>query len=153
AILRKVVDGRYQSSEGEKAEVTVVNPLGVVLYQEALTANEFGAVSGTLELTDEPPLGEYKVLAQYQGQGFEGKFKVEEYRKPEFEISLKTERPAYLVGEEVRGKIAGQYLFGGPVPRAKVSWRVFEGPYAFDASRFEENRWFFAPREKKERAV
>ena len=81
--------------------------------------------------------------------------KVEEYRKPEFSIALKTDRPAYLRGEEIRGKIAGEYLFGGPVPRAKVTWQVFQGPWQFDASRFDENRWFFAldRKEKKERAV
>jgi uncharacterized protein YfaS (alpha-2-macroglobulin family)/TolA-binding protein len=153
AILRKVVEGRYQSSEGEKAEVTVVNPLGVVLYQETLAANEFGALAGSLELTDEPPLGEYQIGVQYQGQGFQGKFHVEEYRKPEFEVTLKPERTTYLRGEEVKGKISGQYLFGGPVARARVVYRVFEGPYGFDATRFEENRWFFSKKEQKERAV
>jgi alpha-2-macroglobulin len=146
AILRKVVEGRYQSSEGEKADVTVTNPLGVILYQESLKANEFGAISGSLELTDEPPLGDYTVAVSYGGQASSGKFKVEEYRKPEFQVGLKTERPAYLRGEEMKGKITAEYLFGGPVKKATVSWQVFEGPYAFDASRFDENRWFFAPR-------
>jgi len=145
AILRKVVEGRYQSSEGEKARCTITNPLGVVLYEEDLVANEFGAAAGSVELTEEPPLGEYRIQVSYQKQTFTGKFKVEEYRKPEFSVSLKTERPAYLRGEEVRGKIRGEYLFGGPVPRARVTWRVFEGPYAFDAGRFQEYRWFFSP--------
>ncbi|MGH9363195.1 MAG: MG2 domain-containing protein, partial [Thermoanaerobaculia bacterium] len=151
ALLRKVVEGRLQSSEGDKVAAAVVNPLGVILYEESLTANEYGAVAGSLELTDEPPLGEYSIRIQYQGQGFEGRFKIEEYRKPEFEVGLRAERPAYLRGEELRGKIAARYLFGGPVPRARVAWRVFEGPYGFDASRFEEHRWFFQGGDRKER--
>ncbi|MBI4582500.1 MAG: tetratricopeptide repeat protein [Planctomycetes bacterium] len=151
AMLRQVVDGRYQSSEGEKAKVSVVNPLGVILFEEELKANEFGAVSGEVGLDDDPPLGDYQVLVGYAEQSFEGKFKVEEYRKPEFSVGLKTERRAYLPGEAIRGGIECAYLFGKPVPQAKVQWQVFDGPYAFDESRFDAFRWFFQAKDKEKK--
>jgi len=153
AILRKAIGGRYESSAGEKARVSVRNPLGVVLFEEELTAGEFGTVSGSVELTEEPPLGDYAIVVRYRDLDFTGTFKVEEYRKPEFAVSLGTERGTYLPGEEIVGKISAQYLFGAPVVGADVTYRVFEGPFAFDRGRFEEFRWFFQRREKENRNV
>jgi hypothetical protein len=149
AILRRAAGGRYESSEGEKALVKVTNPLGVVLFEEELAADAFGTLSGEVGLTAEPPLGDYSVAVRYREQDFAAAFKVEEYRKPEFAVSLVTARSTYLPGEAVRGHIRADYLFGAPVAGAAVAYRVFEGPFRFDSGRFDEFRWFFSEREKK----
>ncbi len=153
AVLRKAVEGRYESSEGEKATILVRNPLGVVLFEETLTANEFGSIAGKLELTEEPPLGDYRVNVRYRKLDFAGSFAVEEYRKPEFAVRLATDRASYLPGEAIEGSIVTEYLFGAPVVGAQVSYSVFEGPFEFDRSRFEEFRWFFQKREVEDRSI
>ncbi|GIT29764.1 MAG: hypothetical protein Ct9H300mP1_18100 [Planctomycetaceae bacterium] len=54
---------------------------------------------------------------------------VEEYKKPEYEVTVEApERPVSL-GKKIKAKIVAKYYFGGPVSRAKVNLpRPARGP-------------------------
>lgn len=110
-----------------RVTVIVRDPRGNELYRHEHVTDAFGVFSGSLTLGDEPPLGEYPIEVQVQGEGrvqaAGNQFRVEEYRKPDFEVSVEA-GGALRAGETGRAEIVARYYFGSPVTDAAVTWRV-----------------------------
>jgi hypothetical protein len=67
-------------------------------------------------------------------------FRVEEYKKPEFEVTVEPDKEQVKLGGQVTAKIRGKYYFGAPVTQAKAKYRVFRDAYYHDyipAGRFD----------------
>jgi hypothetical protein len=113
-----------------QAKVTMIirDPRGNEVYRHDHVADAFGVFSGSLALADEPPLGEYPIEMQVAGEGRVDSagavFRVEEYRKPDFEVSVDP-GPALRAGDKGQADIVARYYFGSPTADAEVSWRVF----------------------------
>ena len=52
-----------------------------------------------------------------------------EYKKPEFQVAVTTDRDAYLGGETIDVTAEATYYFGGPVADADVHWSVLSSDY------------------------
>ena len=50
------------------------------------------------------------------------RFRVEEYKRPEFEVTVSAPTEAKRPGETVAARINAKYYFGAPVPNAKVKY-------------------------------
>jgi uncharacterized protein YfaS (alpha-2-macroglobulin family) len=122
-------NGDWQPAAGEKVTVAAYDPRNAQIALQEVVVNDFGSVGGKLELPSEAPLGVYRVgvwtVRDNQIQAFgQGQFRVEEYKKPEFEVAVQgPEKPA-RVGDRLQARITARYYFGAPVPGAKVSYRV-----------------------------
>ena len=81
---------------------------------------------------------EVYVRLDVDGKTFSVPFRVLEYRKPEFTVSVTPEKRAYLTGEEVRAKVRLEYAFGGPVAGAPVTWEVVRVPRDFAPSAVDD---------------
>ena len=57
-------------------------------------------------------------------------FRVEEYKKPEFEVSVTPAAERVKIGEKTSATVRAAYYFGGPVPNAKVSYRIHRNYYS-----------------------
>jgi hypothetical protein len=122
-------------------EVTVRDTRGEKVFQGTYTSNEFGAINGGFALGDEPALGVYEMnvrltfveppFAQIKGN----RFRVEEYKKPEFEVKVLPGAEQVRVGEQMTAKLQARYYFGAPVVGAKATYRVFRQPF-FPSYRF-----------------
>lgn len=91
-----------------------------------LTTNDFGTVNGAFSLADEVMLGDYAVELIVDETSQRQIFKVEDYRKPDYEVTLTTDADTYLLGEEIEVTVDTAYYFGEPVPNAEVVVRRFE---------------------------
>ena len=49
-----------------------------------------------------------------------GSFRVEEYKKPEFEVTVDAPTEPVMLGEKITAKIRAKYYFGSPVTNATV---------------------------------
>jgi len=149
ALHRQEHGEKLEIQAGMKVQVTIHDPKGNVVYREPHALNEFGAVSGSMTLGDEPPLGVYTVqigpvgndpnrpwqadwryswwIQQYSPA--HGQFRVEEYRKPEYKVDVKFKEPRYLQGETVAATIQADYYFGSPVTDADVTYTVYRRPH------------------------
>jgi uncharacterized protein YfaS (alpha-2-macroglobulin family) len=122
------------SASGEaplaRAKVTLLvhDPRGAEVYRHEHVSDAFGTFSGSLTLGDEPPLGEYPMEIQMAGEGrldvAGAVFRVEEYRKPDFEVSVDP-GPALHAGDKGQADVVARYYFGSPVADAEVTWRAF----------------------------
>ncbi len=122
--------GDQQPAKNVKVEVTVSNPKGETIYDKTLTTSEFGTINGDFDLPDGAPLGEYSIQAQvpqtnqYVAASGGNRFRVEEYKRPEFQVSVDAPDHAVRPGETVAAKINAKYYFGAPVPNATVKYTV-----------------------------
>ncbi len=110
-----------------------------VVATQVLTPTQFGTVHGAFHLADEPMLGTWHLETEVAGTVTRQPLKVEEYRKPEFEVTVQTSQQTYLIGEPLSVTVDAAYYFGQPVARAGVSMVIYaasdeyyyyeEGPY------------------------
>ncbi|MCK4832937.1 MAG: hypothetical protein KAS81_09215, partial [Anaerolineales bacterium] len=90
-----------------------------------LTSNDFGAVNGSFQLAEGAMLGSYAVEILVEGESHRQTFKVEEYRKPDYQVNIVTDAERYVVGDTVEVTVDSSYFFGEPVPNADLVVRKF----------------------------
>ena len=56
-------------------------------------------------------------------------FRVEDYRKPEYQVRVSPAKPRLLQGETMQVVIDARYFFGEPVSNAQVKYRVYHSPH------------------------
>ena len=133
-IVRADDDARYSlPEEVETVQVLINDPQGKELFKKKLPLSDMGTFYEDLVLDEEAPLGYYYVEMQDPVQEFYAStnFQVAEYKKPEFEVSLATDRDGYLNGDVIAADAKATYYFGGPVADADVHWSVLSGSYWF----------------------
>ena len=129
-ILTTRDGGDWNPLVGAKIRVAVSNPKGEEIYRKDFTSSEFGSVNGDFELPAETPLGVYNlsailIKADKSEDNLGGtQFRVEEYKRPEFEVTVSAPTEAKKPGETVAARINAKYYFGSPVPNAKVKYTV-----------------------------
>jgi uncharacterized protein YfaS (alpha-2-macroglobulin family) len=145
---------RYDQPEaadfaGAEFNVLVQSPKREKLFEKRLRADAFGGVDGQVELPSNATLGVYQVFISGHGGGT---FRVEEYKKPEFEVSVEAPTKPVMLGEKVPATIKAKYYFGSPVAEAKVKYKVTRTkaddrwyPVAAWDWLFGPGYWWFAP--------
>ncbi|MCL2647521.1 MAG: MG2 domain-containing protein [Phycisphaerales bacterium] len=136
---------------GRTTSVEIRNPKNEVLQSVSGTCDDFGGLSGTLTLENEATLGVYRINDANSGLGGTT-FRVEEYKKPEFEVKVDAPTEAAMLGETVTASIKANYYFGAPVINAKVKYKVTRTAYSanwYPAGLwdwfYEPGYWWFAP--------
>ncbi len=112
----------------KRVEIVVQNARGDEMLKTSPQLTSFGGFSFDVPLDTEAPLGDWSVIARI-GKGaeqttFRDHFSVQEYRPTAFEVRLRPERQSYLLGQEVKVGVEGNYLYGAPLAGAKASITV-----------------------------
>jgi alpha-2-macroglobulin len=130
-ILRARVAGQFNLDLPHSVTVQVTDPTQKTAYQKELDLSPFGSFHGSLTLSPLAALGVYQIVAHVGSSSVYGSFDVEEYKKPEFEVSVSTSKPRYLQGENIQATIEARYYFGEPVALGKVKYSVYRTGYRF----------------------
>jgi len=93
---------------------------GNKVFKKPLDTTAFGLAFADFTLADEINLGPYTVRAVMPDGSAERTVEVKRYVLPKFKVSLTTDRPYYLPGEKLTGKVQAGYFFGKPTSRADV---------------------------------
>ncbi|MCS7221487.1 MAG: Ig-like domain-containing protein [Anaerolineae bacterium] len=149
AILRWDDDARYSlPAAGMPVTITVNDSFGNQVLQERKSLSPLGTVYGDFTLAPEASLGWYNIDLQVilpelpperREQHYSVGFQVAEYRKPEYEISVTTERPEYVQGDIITVTAKANYFFGGPVKDAEVRWSLLSWDYFFN---YQGEGWY-----------
>ncbi|HET7293111.1 MAG TPA: MG2 domain-containing protein, partial [Vicinamibacteria bacterium] len=146
AVAVRTSESGEAPAASARATVIVRDPKGKEVYRRDHTTDRFGVVSGSLALGEEPPLGEYPFEIQVKGEGrvqaAGDRFRVEEYRKPDFEVTVDP-GAALRAGETGRAAIVARYYFGSPVADASVAWRVFRVPVVRRPPFRDPHEWLY----------
>lgn len=112
---------------GDKCEITIMNPRGEKVSEKTYRVDESGAVQDTLALAEDATLGSYQMSIRLNGNdGPFGNhsFRVEEYKKPEFEVKVKAPEKPVALGEAFEFSVKADYYFGGAVKEGRVKYKV-----------------------------
>lgn len=127
-LLRRYADGVYANVPNAAVKVSVRDSRGAAVYEKEHVSNENGSIAGDFLLSDDAALGMYSTTIESAGAALSlgpgGSFRVEEYKKPEFEVSVGADKPLYRLGDRMKIKIHAEYYFGGPVADAAVSYTI-----------------------------
>jgi uncharacterized protein YfaS (alpha-2-macroglobulin family) len=125
---------------GEQVVVRVNDPQGNEVLKQDLKADEFGGVLGEYTLPEDAPLGQYSVSLEKPNQYSNSiGFRVEEYKKPEFEVTVDAPAKPVMLGEKVTATINAKYYFGAPVVEATVKYKIERT--AHDARWYPSRPW------------
>ncbi len=133
-IVRLDDDGAYSlPAPGQPITITIMDSQRRDVWTDVISLSEMGSFSGDFALTDDAALGDYRMRADLATAAFGASFQVAEYRKPEFEASLKAEQDEYVQGDTITATVEAHYYSGGPVANSTVRWTVSSSPYYFSA--------------------
>ena len=112
---------------GREFLVEIHNPKGDKVVEQTLKADAYGGIEGEYAIPADATLGVYGMSVRdpngkrrYGG----GSFRVEEYKKPEFEVTVDAPTEPVMLGEKITATIKAKYYFGSPVTKAKVKYKV-----------------------------
>ncbi len=145
---------KYDSPE-DKSEfgatkfiVHIFNPKNEKVFDKEITTDKWGGLTDVLKLEEGATLGVYRFDIRIPGgPGFaqQGTFRVEEYKKPEFEVKVDAPADPVMLGEKVTAKMSATYYFGAPVVNANVKYKVQRSAHT---ARWYPTRtwdWFYGP--------
>tara|TARA_R110002096_G_scaffold159011_11_gene324666 strand:- start:3698 stop:9697 length:6000 start_codon:yes stop_codon:yes gene_type:complete len=116
--------------EGRPVEITIQAPNGEKVYEAAnLSADKYGGVSGQFVLGEEATLGAYHIRIESRKIYGSGNFRVEEYKKPEFEVIVEAPDEPIALGEKFTASVKAKYYFGAPVTNGEVAVKVKRRPH------------------------
>jgi hypothetical protein len=129
--------------------VEIQNPKGEKLLTKTFESDAFGGFDSSIELPSDAALGVYQIYIPNRGGG---SFRVEEYKKPEFEVKVDAPDKPVMLGEKIAATIKAKYFFGAPVAEAKVKYKITRTnaderwyPVARWDWLFGPGYWWFAP--------
>jgi len=146
-VARRYNGSVYSTPANQSIEFEIKDPRGTKVKEGKVALNAFGSAWGSLGLTESMPLGEYQVIFWDEGRshgiGTATLFRLEEYKLPEFKVSVQTpeedgKKKAFRLGEKVEVSVQADYYFGGPVANATVEVLVYQNPFY---------QWWQPPRE------
>src|SRR5690606_32829064 len=143
AIFREKDGNEILNLPGENFEALIKSPKNKEVYSANLTTNQFGSLSGSFILDEEADLGVYNIELSSGDQKFFGSFSVEEYKKPDYFVSVKTEKDQYAGKDIIKGEITADYYFGSPVKNAEVTLNIFQNNYWRPWWYWSDYAWFY----------
>ncbi len=123
--------------------VVIRNPKNEEIYKKTLTADQFGGLEDKIKLPKSATLGVYGI--SIDNWGVNGNFRVEEYKKPEYEVIVEAPKEPVKLGDKISAMIKAKYYFGAPVTNAKVKYKVQR--YSHTANWYPPMYWdwFYGP--------
>ena len=107
--------------------LTVTGPDNKDVFQKDLPVSAHGTVTADLDLASDAALGYYNMAVRStaaQMDAGNGSFYVEEYKKPEYQVTVKPAGGPRSAGQHIQATIEARYFFGEPVAGAKVTYVV-----------------------------
>lgn len=129
-VARRYDDGTYATPAEETLWYEIYAPSGTKVTEGPLALNGFGSAWGELQLDPRMSLGDYYIatLSRQNGErlSYNALFRLEEYRLPEFKVTVATStaadgRPsAYRFGDTIEATVHAEYYSGGNVADSTV---------------------------------
>ncbi|MDD5067480.1 MAG: alpha-2-macroglobulin family protein [bacterium] len=156
-VLReKLQTLNYVLPHGKVFKVVIQTPTSKKIYEKELEVNEYGAAADSLKLEPKAELGWYQFIVYdkdgnqvsgydyyYYNENANHAFRVEEYKKPEFRMSVTPARISYVKGDEAQVDVEVKYYFGQPVKKGLVEYRIEYNQYSLPYWYYYPYSWYY----------
>lgn len=135
--IRKITGGKLGDVEGLGGEPqtydwSAKDPRNNEIAKGQIKTNAFGAFDFKFSIPDNANLGYSRIDFTYPNDGgvqFSHQFQIQEFRRPEFEVSTKVESEGpHFVGGKAMLSVEAKYYAGGGLPNADANWTVTATP-------------------------
>ena len=136
--IRKMTGGKLGDVEGladvaSGLSYTVKDPRDNEIASGTANLNAFGAFDFKFTLPDNANLGAARIdlstRTKLAGDTFSHQFQIQEFRRPEFEVSTRVESEApFFVGGTANVSVEAKYYAGGGLANAETEWTVTASP-------------------------
>ena len=109
-----------RAKEGATYTISLMDADGKLVEKQEVKTDAYGSFSGTLELPKSGKMGRWRL----QTKGALSDFRVEEYKRPTFEVTFDTVRTSYRAGDSILVTGMARTFAGAPVQGAKVNYQV-----------------------------
>ena len=116
----------------KNVKITLFDANGQKVSEQTATTNKFGTINGSFVLPTSGLLGDMHL--QSTENGYQN-FKVEEYKRPKFEVTVETLRSTSILNEKINVQGKAIAYTGANLDGAKVKYRVqrsVELPYEYN---------------------
>ena len=136
--------GDDSTYEGRVFYVEVIDPKGEKLVKAMrVVGDEYGGVPFSVDVPDDATLGVYRVRLRFDdedgGHVSHGSFRVEKYKKPEYEVKVDAPSIPVQLGDTFEATVKANYYHGAPVTNATVKVKVLRHDH--DSRWFPYGRW------------
>jgi uncharacterized protein YfaS (alpha-2-macroglobulin family) len=143
AVIRKEKNDALELPDAKTLKLMVTDADNKIVFRQDAAVSPHGTVTADLNLTADAGLGYYSISigpgSSNQNAGM-GSFYVEEYKKPEYQVTVKPSAPRILQGNSIQATIEARYFFGEPVANAKVKYVIHTTThYWWDEDEDEDN--------------
>ena len=122
-VLRQNGRNNWEIVADHQADYTFYNVNGDKVSSQRLTTNAFGTVTGNFTAPSGVLTGQMRI----DGENGNAYFRVEEYKRPRFEVAFKPQAGSPALNEEVTTTVTANSYAGAKISNAKVSYRVTRG--------------------------
>ncbi|MGA2034965.1 MAG: MG2 domain-containing protein, partial [Thermoguttaceae bacterium] len=131
---------------GQRFTIEIHNPKGEKVLSIDKQADDYGGLDGEYKIPADATLGVFGMVVRQGVRPYGGgNFRVEEYKKPEFEVTVDAPKEPVMLGEHVTATISAKYYFGAPVSKAKVKYKVQRTSYSEQWYPMGPWDWLFGP--------
>ncbi|MCY0989417.1 MG2 domain-containing protein [Nannocystis sp. ILAH1] len=141
------VGGGERGDIGPAAVKTVYyqlyDPRGSELLKGEVPVNAAGGFELTLALPGNVNTGSAQLRIDAGGRNYYHTLKIEEFRRPEYEVKVEASPGPHLVGTSAELTLSANYFSGGGLAGADVDWRVRSEPATFTPPGLDEYSFGF----------
>jgi uncharacterized protein YfaS (alpha-2-macroglobulin family) len=135
-MINSAKQGDVEGVGGSVGAVTyrVMDSNNREIAKGAAAVTPVGGFDTKFTLPKTPNLGYARVELRTQGklnETFWHAFQIQEFRRPEFEVSAQASQGPFVVGNSGDVTVNAKYFAGGPLPGAPVQWYVTAGETSF----------------------
>jgi len=129
--------GYAMKAYSDSINITIYDEQRNEVYSKKLKCDANGSFNDSLTIKESAPLGTYSIYADldkiqffgYYAEEITGTFRVEEYKKPEYEVQVSLDKEQYISGDTIVADVQADYFFGAPVKNAMVNYRIIREAY------------------------
>ncbi|MDI7266770.1 MAG: alpha-2-macroglobulin family protein, partial [Myxococcota bacterium] len=114
-----------------KVAWTLLDPRGNELAKGEAAVGTLGGFDFAVRFPDATNLGTARLTLEAQGQQHHHMIQVQEFRRPEFEVTSQASEGPHFPGGRVDVTVTASYYAGGGLPNADLTWRVTSRPGRF----------------------
>lgn len=137
-IARENNDLTYNPFADGHLQVRIYDPDNNIVLEQMMRTSPFGTFDDTFDIPADAMLGTYRLsvftegMEDYESWRHSYSFDVQEYRAPEFEVTVTPEVDEVAAGDTIRALVNARYFFGGNVSGGTVDYTVISAPYYFN---------------------
>jgi uncharacterized protein YfaS (alpha-2-macroglobulin family) len=117
---------------------------GEEILKRPVTTDAMGGFNGEITLGEKAALGVYSLSLEGQ-YGGSGSFRVEEYKRPEFEVTVEAPAEPVKLGDKITATLKAKYYFGAPVAGGKLKYKVTRSDYSLNWWPVCRWDWLYGP--------